>query len=234
MSETYYDRLGITPEADQSKIKQAYQQAAKEKHPDQNDSPDARQQFIQIKEAYDVLSDPDERARYDELGHDQYLADRQHGGADTGDAYQRDRNARHGTHSQQQTDSQQTGSGPTAGDVDWGAYTRGHDAAEHVWRSGSGPKADTAPSSNTAQAGLVQRLLAYTALVTIPGFFSMVLLPVWVNGRTNNPAESLFGLEPGLVSTSIIYTIGLLAVTFVLITGAERLLETERKIWKPF
>lgn len=236
MTETYYDRLGITPAADQSDIKQAWKRAVKEKHPDQNDDPDAQQQFIQVKEAYDVLSDPEERDRYDHLGHDEYLADRHHGGTDTGEAYQRDRTTRDGTHGQHGDQrGADTGQASASGrSVDWGAHTRGHAAAEHVWKDGSGPTADTAPPTDTAHAGFLQRLLAYGSLVLIPGFFSMLLLPVWFNGRTNNPAETLFGLEPGVLSTSIIFTAGLLAVTFALIAGAERLLGTERRIWTPF
>ncbi len=235
MTETYYDRLGIAPSADQSEIKQAWQRAVKENHPDQNDDPDAQQQFIQVKEAYDVLSDPDTRERYDRLGHDKFLADRHHGGTDTGEAYQRDRTTRDGTHSQggeqRGTDAgQASASGPG---VDWGAHTRGHEAAEHVWTDGSGPTADTAPPTDTAHAGVFQRLLAYGSLVLIPGFFSMLVLPVWFNERADNPAATLFGLEPGL-STSIGFTVGLLAVTVLLIAGAERLLDTERRIWTPF
>lgn len=231
MTETYYDRLGVSPGADQSAIRQAWQRAVKEKHPDHNDDPDAQQQFIQIKEAHDVLSDPEERARYDDLGHDQYLADRQHGASDTGDAYRRDRTARDA--SGRGTSRQgQSGGGTEA--VDWGAHTRGHEAADHVWRAGSGPTADTAPPTDTAHAGVVERAVAYGALVLVPGFFSTLLLPAWANDGPGNPATTLLGLDPGVLSAAIPFTVGLLLVTFLLVAGAETLLGTDRRIWTPF
>jgi hypothetical protein len=225
MTETYYDRLGITPKADQSTIKQAWQRAVKEKHPDQNDDPDAQQQFIQVKEAYDVLSDPDERERYDRLGHEQYLADRQHGGTDTGDAYERDRTARDGTDEQGRATTE-------AGNVDWGAHTRGHEAAEHVWKAGSGPTADTAPPTDTAHAGLLQRLLAYGAVVLVPGYLSLMVLAAWIAGSAAGTGSPV-GLGGGLLSSSVVFTVVALAVTYVLIAGAEWLLETERRVWSP-
>ncbi|MDS0282867.1 J domain-containing protein [Haloarcula onubensis] len=214
MTETYYDRLGVTPEADQSEIKAQWKQAVKEKHPDQNDDPDAQQQFIQLKEAYDVLSDPEERERYDRLGHEQYVGGRQHGGTDTGDAYQRDRTTRDGTGAD---DSDQGRAGQT-GDVDWGAHTRGHEAAEHVWKAGSGPTADTAPPTGTAHAGVAERTVAYGGLVLIPGFLSVPILQMWANGA----------------AVGALYTAGLLLLTAILIAGAETVLDTERRIWNPF
>ncbi|MFC7020359.1 MULTISPECIES: DnaJ domain-containing protein [Haloarcula] len=231
MTETYYDRLGVSQGADRSAIKQAWQRAVKEKHPDHNDDSDAQQQFIQIKEAYDVLSDPEERARYDELGHEQYLADRQHGGTDTGDAYRRDRTARDATG---RGAGQQRQSGAGAESVDWGAYTRGHETAEHVWKAGSGPTADTAPPTDTAHAGFVERTVAYGALVLVPGFFSTLLLPVWANDGPSNPATTLLGLDPGVLSAAVPFTAGTLLVTLLLVAGAETLLDTDRRIWRPF
>ncbi|MFC6720238.1 J domain-containing protein [Halovenus amylolytica] len=235
MTETYYERLGVSQNADQSAIQQAWQQAVKETHPDQNDDPDAQQQFIQLKEAHDVLSDPEERKRYDQLGHEQYLGDRRHGSTDTGDAYERDRSARQETNQGQNAEQARAEDG-TAGNVNWDAHTRGHEAAEHVWKDGSGPTANTAPPTDTADAGFLRRLLAYGGLVLIPGFLSLYILPVWI-GSSSEPgpvAGNPFGLQGGVLSESIAFTVAVLAVTFMIIAGAEVLLNTNRRIWKPF
>lgn len=67
----YYDSLGVSREADESEIKRAYRQKAKELHPDRN--PDnrahAEEKFKRIAEAYEVLSDPQKRVQYDRYGH---------------------------------------------------------------------------------------------------------------------------------------------------------------------
>ena len=67
MSE-YYDLLGLERGATEADIKKAYRKRAMELHPDRNPSPDAEAQFKEITEAYEVLKDPDKRARYDRYG----------------------------------------------------------------------------------------------------------------------------------------------------------------------
>lgn len=73
MSQSYYDLLGVGPEASTETVEAAYRQRAKETHPDRSDAPDATEQFKAICRARDVLTDPQERARYDRLGHDAYV-----------------------------------------------------------------------------------------------------------------------------------------------------------------
>lgn len=63
----YYRTLGIEPGADNASIKAAFRQLAMEIHPDRNSSPDAHEKFHAITSAYEVLSDPEQRARYDAL-----------------------------------------------------------------------------------------------------------------------------------------------------------------------
>ena len=70
MPTDYYDILGVDSDASQDEIKKAYRKKAMEFHPDRNpDDPDAEQKFKQASEAYDVLSDPETRQRYDRYGH---------------------------------------------------------------------------------------------------------------------------------------------------------------------
>ncbi len=64
----YYEILGVDRSAGDKEIKRAYHKLARQLHPDINKSPDAEEKFKQINEAYEVLSDPDKRNKYDSLG----------------------------------------------------------------------------------------------------------------------------------------------------------------------
>jgi molecular chaperone DnaJ len=66
----YYEVLGVDRDADVAAIKRAYRAAALKFHPDKNrDDADAEARFKEAAEAYEVLSDPEKRARYDRFGH---------------------------------------------------------------------------------------------------------------------------------------------------------------------
>ncbi len=66
----YYEVLGVGRSTGQDDIKRAYRQLARQHHPDANPGdPSAGERFKEINEAYEVLSDPDKRARYDQFGH---------------------------------------------------------------------------------------------------------------------------------------------------------------------
>merc|ERR1719164_334983 len=68
MNADYYGRLGVTRNAEDKDIKNAYRKAARQWHPDVNPSEEAKEKFQAINEAYSVLSDKDLRARYDQFG----------------------------------------------------------------------------------------------------------------------------------------------------------------------
>lgn len=65
----YYEVLGVDRDADQRTIKRAFLKKAREVHPDVSDDPDAEEKFKEVNEAYEVLSDADKKARYDQYGH---------------------------------------------------------------------------------------------------------------------------------------------------------------------
>jgi len=66
----YYEVLGVARDAGPDQIKKAYRQAALKFHPDRNrEDPDAESKFKEAAEAYEVLSDPEKRQRYDRYGH---------------------------------------------------------------------------------------------------------------------------------------------------------------------
>lgn len=66
----YYEVLGVQKNAGEDDIKKAYRKRAMEFHPDRNPSKEAENQFKEVTEAYEVLSDTDKRARYDRYGHE--------------------------------------------------------------------------------------------------------------------------------------------------------------------
>ena len=69
MARDLYEILGVAQSAGQDEIKTAYRRLARQYHPDVNpNNPEAEEQFKEIGSAYNVLSDPDKRARYDQTG----------------------------------------------------------------------------------------------------------------------------------------------------------------------
>lgn len=68
MAKDLYEILGVSKDASDSEIKKAFRRRARELHPDVNKAADAEDQFKELNEAYDVLSDPNKRAQYDRFG----------------------------------------------------------------------------------------------------------------------------------------------------------------------
>ena len=65
----YYEVLGVAKDASDDEIKKAYRKLSKKFHPDINKEPDAEEKFKEVAEAYEVLSDSQKRAGYDQYGH---------------------------------------------------------------------------------------------------------------------------------------------------------------------
>jgi curved DNA-binding protein len=68
--EDFYQILGVPRDASQEDIQRAYRKLARTYHPDINHDPGAEDRFKDVSEAYDVLSDPQTRRRYDDFGRD--------------------------------------------------------------------------------------------------------------------------------------------------------------------
>ena len=64
----YYQTLGVALDAPADDIKKAYRKLARKFHPDVSREPDAEKRMKEVNEAYEVLSDPEKRAAYDQLG----------------------------------------------------------------------------------------------------------------------------------------------------------------------
>lgn len=68
MAKDLYEVLGVSRDATDDEIKKAFRRQARKLHPDVNKAPDAEEQFKELNEAYDVLSDPQKRSAYDRFG----------------------------------------------------------------------------------------------------------------------------------------------------------------------
>ena len=87
----YYEVLGVNKDASEEEIKKSYRKLAMKYHPDRNpDNPKSEAQFKEAKEAYEMLSDDQKRAAYDQYGHagvEQGAGAGGFGGAGFGDAF---------------------------------------------------------------------------------------------------------------------------------------------------
>lgn len=79
----YYEVLGVGRDASEAELKKAYRRVAMKHHPDRNpDNKESEDKFKEANEAFEVLSDPDKKARYDQYGH---AGVNPQGGGGTGD-----------------------------------------------------------------------------------------------------------------------------------------------------
>jgi molecular chaperone DnaJ len=84
----FYKLLDLPRDCSEADVKKAYRRLAMKYHPDRNpDDPEAEHKFKEAKEAYEVLTDPQKRAAYDQFGHAGLQGGRGGGGFSAGDAF---------------------------------------------------------------------------------------------------------------------------------------------------
>jgi len=115
MTETFYEVLGVSPEATTEEIESAYRAAIKEVHPDVSDATDASQRTKRLNKAKRVLTDADERARYDRVGHAAYTNDGPGSGEGAGAAETTDEAGTSGASADRTADGRRRHEGDGAG-----------------------------------------------------------------------------------------------------------------------
>jgi len=175
----YYDILGVDPEVSQDEIQAAYKQRVKETHPDQSDHPNAAQQFMRVQEAYDVLGDSEQRAKYD-----------QHGVAGT-----KSTTGTTGGASQSTADADADG-------VGWRAHTRGSDGVGQMY-NGVSNQSDKPPRVGDTPRSPLKRVAGMVAAGVTGGILGMVTIAYplsWLQGNS-------FSILLLVVSTGIFFAV---------------------------
>lgn len=158
MPADFYDLLEVDEDASENEIKGAYRDKATRYHPDVNDDPRATDQFATLNKARDVLADSKERARYDRLGHSDYVAQHLDGLPAMTRPGQNEEGDPSGEDETGVGDTADTGTGSTAdGDSpDYGRGTGGTGTATnrtHSRDTGSASKSSSPGSGASASSG---------------------------------------------------------------------------------
>lgn len=213
MNETYYDRLGVEETASVEEIDKAYRDLVKEVHPDQNDDPNASDQFIKIKKAYDVLSDPQERETYDKLGHERYLQNKM------------------GT-----TDQNHETDTVTVEDVDWYAHIRDSPAGHGLQDSSTqNPHPEWTDSSlrSDIEAGFLRWFVVYSIVVLSVFVLSTLVfggaLDVTGSESSDTVVETVGGWA-GLTALAIIIFIGVITISEWVLNTPQHLSPTVHQL----
>lgn len=203
--QTYYDILGVSKDATQSEIRDAYQHRVEQEHPNHSDDPNANQQFMRVKEAYDILGNPQQRAQYDKLGHDRFLNE---------------------VSGQQDPDGGRTEQSED-NSLDVTAHTRQSVEASFIWDGGDPKMAEKGPPTHTVTVPFWKRAVGYSLIIATMASGTVITLASVLQslpgGGPTGPAGADIPIWTGLLT---------LIIGFGIVVAVEHLMDTDRKLYE--
>lgn len=212
-AETYYDVLGVDPEASSAEIEHAYERLARQWHPDFTDRQNAETIFTIIKMARDTLTDSTKRAQYDSLGHQEYLTQnansRRNRGSTTGSQHRSESSSKQQT----ATESTQSTGEPTDSSQRQTTTSSETDKSRR-WQPADVSESDTVDPGVAKYIGV---FIYWWIGTFIPLISSVALLPIYLVYRKNMYGKLVREQSGyGLGSARFVWYLLLLSILFIL------------------
>ena len=199
--EDFYELLGVSEDASVDEIDEAWRERVHRYHPDVNDDARANAQFKTLKTAHEVLSDETERAAYDRLGHETYVAERLDGLP----------TARHPATDDSTGADREGSEGDSSDDGTGGAARSGATSGSRTGRRDSRNRGDSDPSGTAGTTGRDRTTTAGTTRGRSGRAHSQTDATSSASGHRKRPRRPLAYGWAGIAVASVVYLLGLWA-----------------------